>query len=230
MKHKFSILTAALAATLCLIPGLAACKPEPEPETPHDHVFSDWIQGPETHWRECEICHEKLVESKHTFRNMVGQSYTMYAGEDSVRPVLFLSAENSAKEYYIKEVWACMESESGTLRIACSSSENGTYARYADLTVEKGWQKATFSGNGERLAVSSYIRLEAIGNPLTIEEIVFLASDKEGTEEPVLLNVKVVSVSGQEGNRQKALIDAQQFPNEKRECYVCHYPEPKTQE
>lgn len=228
MKHKFSIITAALAAALCLVPGLAGCKPS-ETETPHEHVFGDWIQGPETHWRECEVCHEKFVEATHTFRNVVGQSYSMFSGENSVRPVLFLSAENSKKEYYIKEVWVCMESESGTLRIACSSSEGGTFARNVDLSVEKGWQKATFSEDGERLALSSYIRLEAIGSPLTINEIVFLAGDAEGKEELVLLNAEVVSASGQEWSRQKALIDAQQFPNEKRECYVCHYPEPKAE-
>lgn len=232
MKHKFSIITATLSAALCLVPGLAGCKPnDPTPEACEHEYGDDWIQGPETHWRECLICHEKFVEATHTFRNVVGQSYTVYNSKNAPIPLLKVSAEGDPREILIKEVWVCTESETASLRISYSTSSEGTFAGSVEIPVGSyGWVKAgEFPGGGLVLSTYSFFRLQASVDDMNVQEIVFLAS-RAGEEETLfLLTPALFGATGQEGNRQKALIDAQQFPKEKRECYVCHYPEPKAE-
>lgn len=229
MKHKI-IALAAVAAAICMAAGFAACKPQgTEPE--HEHSYGDWISGPETHWRECETCHEKFAEAKHSYRNVVGQNYTVYLNGSMPNPILRLSAEGSSNEVLVKEVWVCVQSETASLRVSYSASEGGTFASNAEIPAgSSGWTKAGFPAAGMLLSAASYFRLDAVGSDITVQEIVFLGCRTDAEEELFLLTPEIVGATGQEYNRQKGLIDAQQFPNEKRECYLCHYPEPKTQE
>lgn len=233
MRHRFTVAVALLSAAVCLAAaGLTGCKPGDPAPVPHEHEYGDWVQGPETHWWECSICHEKFAEATHTYRNVVGQSYTLYNSESAATPILKVSAEGDPSEILIKEVWVCSGSEKASLSISYSTRSDGTFAGSVEIPVGSyGWVKAAgeFPGGGLLLSTYSYFRLQASDDDMIVQEIVFLAS-REGEEENLfLLTPALFDATGQEGNRRKALIDAQQFPNEKRECYVCHYPEPKAE-
>ena len=236
MKRRFFAVAGTLAVTLFVSFGFAGCKPsepDPEPEPPHSHVFSDWLTDEEKHWQECTVCHQILIENTHTFDNVTGFEYPAYL--DATMPMLRVTTPaDKTGEVYIKEVWACLTKKEGaSLRVAYSPNPEGTFAGYVDISAEEGgWTKMSFPNAGLRAKLYSYFRLQAVGDSLTVREIIFFGSDEEGKETYFLMNVENTGpdFSGQEGNRQKGLIDEQQFPNEKRECTVCHYPEPKTQE
>lgn len=255
MKHKLLGAGALLAAMLVFSAGLSGCKPKV-----HDHVFGDWvaatenhyreceicqfreeqpheytddwIQGPESHWRECEICHVKFAEAGHFYQNVVGASATLYAGDNRLRPIISLSApEGDQRELYIKEVWACIDPTPGRLRVSCSTTTGGTFGNSIEiLATEGGWLKGTFQGDGMRLAVFSYARLEAVTMNLVVKEVVFLANDAKNEGETVLLQAKLADTDGTDRINHRGLLDYQQFPGEFRACYACNYPEPKTQE
>lgn len=240
MKHRFFAILGAALAAFCMAAGFAGCKPD-EQENPgqivdpnaHEHVWGNsWIQGPETHWRECEICHEKYAESRHFFQDVTGGSCTVYAAENADRPMLHLSSpEGETRELYVKEVWAHIgEKTPGKLRVAYSTGTGGTFVNNVEISAaEGGWQKAVFPGDGLRLLTYSFIRLQAVTMNIAVDEIVFIANDAKGQGEQVLLAPEIAEASGTRLSNQKRLIDSQQFPGEKRECYTCRYPEPKTE-
>ena len=237
MKHRNFAVAAALAATFCFSLGFAGCKPEtpPEPTPEHTHTFSDWMTDEKNHWRECTECHEKLVEQAHSFDNVTGFEYPAYTGDDpKYMPMLHVTApEGKTGEIYIKEVWVCLTPKEGaTLRVAYSTYDGGTFASHVDIPADQGgWTQAVFPRGGLPLKTYSYFRLQAVDESFTIREIVLIARDEAGEGEPFLMKLENVGEgnNGQEGERRKGLIDEQQFPNEKRECTVCHYPEPKTE-
>lgn len=236
MKHRLFAVTAAVSVALCFSFGLSACKTEtpPDPTPEHEHTFGDWMMDETTHWRECTECHEKLVESAHSFDNITGAGYPAYTGTASENlPLLKATApEGKSGAIYVKEVWACLTPKEGAdLQVAYSTGPKGTFANHVDLSADEGgWTKAAFAGDGLLLSTYSYFRLQAIGGDFTVREIVLLGSDAEGKEAYFLLKLENTGDSnkGQEGERRKGLIDEQQFPNEKRECTVCGYSQPKT--
>lgn len=237
MKHRFFAVAAVIAATFCVSLGLAGCKPETPAETPHEHTFSDWLSNEQRHWRECTICHQELTGSAHSFDNVTGYEYPAYQRTATQNlPILHATApegkEEELGEIYIREAWVCLTPKEGaTLRVAYSTGVGGTFASYADVSADKGgWVKVTFP-QALRLKTYSYFRLQALEDNITVREIVIFGSDKEGKAEPFLMELANVGDSnkGQEGERRKGLIDMQQLPNEKRECTVCGYPEPKAE-
>ena len=238
MKHRSLALIAALGVTFGVCLGMAGCKPDDTEPEPHEHVYGDWIQGPETHWRECEICHSKFGEITHTYRNVAGLTYTIReTAKEETLPVLHVSAPDDmdARNVYIKKVGVCAESGTAGLRVSYSTTRGGTFASSVEFPADSFpagsgvWKEVEFSGAGLRLATYSYFRLQAVGGDITVHEIVFLASDEDGNTQLFLLTPEVDGATGQAASSQKRLIDMQQFPNEKQECYLCHYARPKTQ-
>ncbi len=256
MKHKLSLAGVLLAATLILSAGLSGCKPGEHDHVygewnpgdgvhwreceicktreEEEHTYGNsWITDQTSHWRECEVCHKKFAESKHIYVDVTGGSCTLYAAENAFLPMLHLSApEEESRELYVKEVWAYFQEETpGALRVAYSSGQGGTFNGNVEISAQqRGWQKAVFPNAGRRLLINSFIRLQAITMNLKIGEIVFLANDEKGTGETVLLSAELVNVPATQLSVYKPLLDAQYFPGEKRECYSCRFPEPKTQE
>lgn len=236
MRNKLLGASVLIAASLLFSAGLAGCKPGEPPVPEHEHEnLTGWQTSPETHWHECKICQYHFVEEKHIYADVTGGECTVYATEGAIRPMLHLTAsEGETRELYIKEAWvfnAGKEGRPGKLRVAYSTGPDGTFNGYEEVSgAQLGWQKITFPQDGLRLLTYSYIRLQAITMDFDLGEIVFVANDSKGTGENVLLTPELVGLTGQQLSNYKAVIDAQYFPGEKRECYICHYPEPKTQE
>lgn len=233
MKKKFFAACAAVAAALMAVAGFAGCKPDDTPVDPsddHQHVYGDWIQGPETHWRECEICHVKFAEGKHIYRYVTGLDCSLDPSKDAVKPTLKLTApEGETRDLYVKEIWACIDTAEGKLRVGPGTNSKITFYNFVEIdAAEGGWQKADMgSSEGFRLRTYSYFGLQAVGVQLKVNEIVFLANDAQGTGELVLLKPEIVDAPQGMMPNLSGLIDYQQFPKEKRACYTCYLPAPE---